>query len=96
VLGADPLGADRSSEAHGLLERLLAGDDSAGGELLFCLARMIAAAGADPEELVRREASTFTGRFIAAESAAAANHTSVVDEFVAKGSRTPADDDPGS
>jgi tetrapyrrole methylase family protein/MazG family protein len=64
-----------------LVDAVLVGDVTAGGALVFLLARLLADTGADPEELVRKQARAFTDRFVDAEAQARATGIGLRDAF---------------
>lgn len=81
AMGEFVIDAELRSRIGVLVDDVLAGDVIAGGALVFLLARLVADTGADPEELVRKQARAFTERFTEAEVAAQAKGTEVRDSF---------------
>jgi tetrapyrrole methylase family protein/MazG family protein len=81
VLGPSVADEQLRSRVAALVDVALDGDVTAGGALVFLLARFLADRGADAEELVRQEARGFSDRFLAAELRAHANGLEVKDEF---------------
>ena len=81
VIGDTDADGDLRARIAALVDDCLSGDVTAGGALVFLLARSLADLGADAEELVRNAARAFSDRFVAAEARAQANGSDLRAEF---------------